>query len=593
MVDRVTTYTQALGRSTDFLQAQQDMMIGLAWEAQATLGTSTVVDGFTCAPTTPASLVVNLGAGAIYQLANLEATTWSSLPANTASSIVKQGLMQSVDPITLAPPSTVGYSQCFLIEVQYADLDTTPTLLPYYNSSNPSQPYQGPSNSGVSQNTARLGIASVQVKAGIAAATGSQVAPSPDAGWTGLFVITLSNGQTTITSGNIAAYSPSSFIPVKLPGVPSGVQNGQWVYGAASGTNTYAVTLFSTATYPFTLTTGMEILVYFANANTTTTPTLNANGSGAKSIVKQGGGAPAVANATASTSADISGWVPLIYDGTNWRINGLVQSDVLALIQANVRTRVPSNLTLYVRTDGNDANDGSANDAAHAYATAQAAVNSIASKYDLGAQTVTIRLGTTGTFVGAINVPPLNGTIVFQGDTANPQNYILSTAGGHVVQGANVTFQGVTLYGTNAAYNILSVLRNGVVTLNYVNFGASVTLAAAAARVYPTGSLSAASTTINVNCSGQNIWLAAGGYIGFSTVSTIIGGGATVSVAFAQAFQDGVVEYAGTNTFSGTLTGPRYKVQYLALINTYGGGATYLPGSTAGTADNTTGGYYA
>jgi len=328
-MDRQTQYFGALVAETDPLKIQQNVMVALGWETQSMLGTAAAVDGFGLVPTTPASLVANLAPGAIYQVANLEATTWSSLPANTGTSIVKQGLMQAVDPITFTPPAGIGYSQCFLVEAQYADLDTNPVLLPYYNAINPSVPFSGPGGSGNSQNTARLGIVAIQVKAGIAVA-GTPAIPTPDPGWVGLYVVTLANGAASVTAGNIATYVLAPFIPVKLPGVPSGVQNGQWVYGAASGTNTYAATLFSTAAYSFALTTGMEILVYFANANTTTTSTLNANGTGAKAIVKQGGGAPA--------AGDVSGFVPLVYDGANWRINGLVASDILAIVQPGVQS---------------------------------------------------------------------------------------------------------------------------------------------------------------------------------------------------------------------------------------------------------------
>jgi hypothetical protein len=45
----------------------------------------------------------------------------------------------------------------------------------------------------------------VQAKAGIAAATGSQVTPVVDAGYVALAVVTVANGQTTISAGNISA----------------------------------------------------------------------------------------------------------------------------------------------------------------------------------------------------------------------------------------------------------------------------------------------------------------------------------------------------------------------------------------------------
>ncbi len=207
-MDRVTTYALAGARAQDFLQAQRNTMSAIAYLAQATIGGNTGVAGLALTPTSPASLNVNLSPGSIYQIEQVEATAWSSLPATSGEWILKQGILNFPYTITLAPPTTVGYSQVFLIEVQYADSDTDPVLLSYYNASNPSAPYQGPGGSGVSQSTARRGLCAVQIKAGTAAAAGSQVAPLPDAGWTALWYVTLSYGQTTVTSGDIWTYGP-------------------------------------------------------------------------------------------------------------------------------------------------------------------------------------------------------------------------------------------------------------------------------------------------------------------------------------------------------------------------------------------------
>jgi hypothetical protein len=196
-MDRQTIYFGQIPLETDLLHAEQNTMVAFAKTAAAFLGTNTVVNSFTCTPTTPASLNVLLTAGEIYQLEDLEATAWPSLAANTQYEILKQGIQLAPATFGITPPTTVGYSQVYLIEVQYQDLDTGSVVLPYYNASVPSQPFAGPGNAGSAQNTVRQGIVASQVKAGVAAATGSQVAPSADAGWTGLFLITVANGATT------------------------------------------------------------------------------------------------------------------------------------------------------------------------------------------------------------------------------------------------------------------------------------------------------------------------------------------------------------------------------------------------------------
>ncbi|MFZ6727327.1 gp53-like domain-containing protein [Undibacterium sp. MH2W] len=211
-MDRQIVYPGAIPLETDLLNTNKFSMIGLAKLAAALLGTSTTVNGFTCVPMTPANMSVQLTPGEIYSLAPIDSTPYSSLPSDATHQILKQGIL--MDAVTLAcpAPSTSGFSINYLIQVQYSDSDTNQSVLPYYNASNPSQAYAGPSNSGVAQNTIRKGVVSYQAKAGLAAATGSQVTPTADSGYTGLFVVTVTNGQASITSSNIALAANAPFI---------------------------------------------------------------------------------------------------------------------------------------------------------------------------------------------------------------------------------------------------------------------------------------------------------------------------------------------------------------------------------------------
>jgi hypothetical protein len=288
---RQTAYTGQVPRTLDFLLSQQNAMVGLAKLASAVMGTSTLVDAFTCTPTTPASLNVLLTPGSIYQMENLEATSWSSVNADTAHSILKQGILLDAATFGITPPSTIGYSQVFLVEVQYQDLDTGPLTLPYYNAANPTLPFSGPGNAGTSQNTIRQGIVASQVKAGIAAATGTQAAPSPDAGWTGLFLVTVANGQTTITSGNITPITNAPFLATNgfLPQIPSGVQQESWTY--AADTSNVANTINVAMTPALTqYAAGVKLVIKLAN-QITGASVVNVNGLGNVSVV-HGDGSP-------------------------------------------------------------------------------------------------------------------------------------------------------------------------------------------------------------------------------------------------------------------------------------------------------------
>lgn len=311
-MDRPTVYYGQLPRETDLLTLGQSAMVALAKLGESVLGTASAVDGFTLAPTSPASLNVTLGPGVIYQLENLEQSVWSSLPADLSHSVLKQGIL--LDPVTLGvtPPGTVGYSQVFLVQVEYQDLDTGSVVLPYFNPADPTHNLNGPGNNGQAQNTIRKGAVAYQLKAGIAAVTGTQAAPAPDAGFVGLYTITVANGATAISAGNIALYSAAPFIPVKLPAVPAGVQAGKWVFAndASATANAMKVTL---SPVPAQLTPGMTVRVKKNSLANTGATTLDV-GLGANAVQR--------VNGSATTGGDIpaNSVCEFTWDGAVWQM---------------------------------------------------------------------------------------------------------------------------------------------------------------------------------------------------------------------------------------------------------------------------------
>ena len=315
-MDRQTTYIGAVPSAKDVANLGQFTMTALAKLSAGVLGTNTAVNGFTCIPTTPASLAVSLTAGEIYQIENLEQSASSTLAADSTHTILKQGIMLDAVTIGITPPSTSGYSQCFLIEVQYNDLDTATTVLNYFNSSNPLLPFYGPpvggTGSGAAQSTVRKGAVAYQVKAGTAATTGTQTVPSADAGWTGLFLITVANGASTITSGNIVTLTSAPFIPVTLPAIPAAFQANTWISAVAGGSANALTASISPA--PAAL-TGLKIRLTATYTNTTTA-TFNLNQLGALTIVDGTGSAvsPGAIHAGAILNLD--------YTGSAWQLTG-------------------------------------------------------------------------------------------------------------------------------------------------------------------------------------------------------------------------------------------------------------------------------
>ncbi len=191
-------------------------MVALAELAGDLMGSGPVVFGAACTPGT--GLTVSVAPARIYAIESLEATAWSSLPADTTDQILKQGINLAATVLSAPAPGTAGQSIDYLIEGQYQDFDTNNLTLSYYNSSNPSAPFSGAGNNGIAQPTTRAGIFALQVKAGTAATTGTQVPPSADAGWLPLYVVTVANGAVSIVSGNISVASgaPVFYTPGNL-----------------------------------------------------------------------------------------------------------------------------------------------------------------------------------------------------------------------------------------------------------------------------------------------------------------------------------------------------------------------------------------
>jgi hypothetical protein len=221
-MDRQIVYPASIPLDTDFLSLNRNTMVAIGTALQAALGTNVIADGLTCQPTIPASLSVTVGPGSITQLGPVDIQSYGSLPADSADQIVKMGINLGSTSFSLTPPAIPGQSIIYLIEGSFTESDTTPVVLSYVNAANPAQPYSGPGNSGTAQNTQRIERVQLQLKAGAAANTGSQTAPSVDSGWSGLYLVTVNNGQTTITASNIAVHSASPFLNFKLPTLTPG-----------------------------------------------------------------------------------------------------------------------------------------------------------------------------------------------------------------------------------------------------------------------------------------------------------------------------------------------------------------------------------
>lgn len=237
-MDRNIVYPGSIPLDTDLLSVNRNTMIGLSFLVQAILGSNTVADGLQCRPTSPASMNVVVGPGSITQLGPVDVLAYGSILSDPDDLIVKMGINSTPTTFNLVAPSSAGQSINYLVEAAFQEADGNPIVLPYYNASNPAQSFSGPANSGSSQNTVRTQRVQLQLKPGVPGNTGSQTTPLADSGWTGLYQITVSYGQTQVVAGNIAVIPTAPFLIWKLPSLRPGFGSGVQTF---SSSGTFAV----------------------------------------------------------------------------------------------------------------------------------------------------------------------------------------------------------------------------------------------------------------------------------------------------------------------------------------------------------------
>ena len=225
-MDRNIVYPGSIPLDTDLLTINRNTMAAIGYIVQAVFGTSPVADGLACVPTVPPSMTISIGGGSITQLSVVDQNGYGSLPSDAAEPLVKMGINSTPVSFALTAPSSSGQAVNYLIQAAFQETDANPVLLPYYNASNPVQPFSGPNNTGSPQNTSRIQRVQLQAKAGPAAPLGTQITPAADAGWVGLYLITVSYGQSVIDTASIQVLPTAPFLYWKLPRLRPGFGSG-------------------------------------------------------------------------------------------------------------------------------------------------------------------------------------------------------------------------------------------------------------------------------------------------------------------------------------------------------------------------------
>jgi hypothetical protein len=224
-MDRQIVYPGAIPLDTDLLSTERSTMVAIGYLAQATLGTNIVADGLECLATQPTSMTVSIRAGSITQFGDVDILPFGSLAAEPTAPLLRMGTNLYPTNFQLTAPTGASEAVNYLIEASLLEVDTTPVVLPYYNAANPSQPYSGPGGDGLPQNTQRLQQVQLQLKAGAPGTVGFQQTPAVDAGWAGLYVITVQSGQTAVSATNIVQLPSAPFLAWKLPQLSPGTRS--------------------------------------------------------------------------------------------------------------------------------------------------------------------------------------------------------------------------------------------------------------------------------------------------------------------------------------------------------------------------------
>jgi hypothetical protein len=283
-------------------------------------------------------------------------------------------------------------------------------------------------------------------------------------------------------------------------------------------------------------------------------------------------------------------------DGATWR-EGLKLDRLTGRVSfpsGGAREQLTAARTYYVRTDGSDANSGLVNSAGGAFLTLQKAYDVIDATLDLAGFTVTIQLGDGAYAAGLLVAQPWTGggAVVIQGNAGAPANVHISTASGSL-GGLKVTapLPGlITIKDLKiTASNIVALWASAPGTLRFSNlvFGATASFHIAADA--PGANIVASGNYEIVGGASAGHAIANGqGRIVCASITVTLTGTPAFGV-FANGGRLGFVSFEAV-TFIGGATGPRYIADVNGVVYVGGAGATFLPGTTAGTVAN--GGQY-
>ena len=294
-------------------------------------------------------------------------------------------------------------------------------------------------------------------------------------------------------------------------------------------------------------------------------------------------------------SGDDNLHVKVSADGAAWREAIVVNraTGAVAFPCGGARRQIAGDIVLYVNAaTGADGNDGLS--ATTAFATIQKAWDELC-KLDLSIHAATISVAAGAYPAGVVsNAAPVGGAgVTIQGDGAVPANVSLGGAGHGFFFGGQlscpVTIRGFRIAANGASKGGVVVAGRGTVTCAAIEAAGGSSGYCGFYATQSEGARIIVTTGQTITGSMSAYLSSTGGVIQMHAIPVTLVNAPTFSWGFAQCSSMGLILATGAS-FSGAASGLRYAVAMNSVISTGGGGASFFPGSVAGTT--TTGGLY-
>lgn len=155
------------------------------------------------------------------------------------------------------------------------------------------------------------------------------------------------------------------------------------------------------------------------------------------------------------------------------------QDGTATTVQANSREKLAADRTYYVRTDGNDSNDGLANTIGGAFLTLQRAVDVVYNSLDFNGKNVVIQVAAGTYAAGCVLQGPHvgKGDLYFIGDQTTPANVVVSTTAANdhcfaLYEGASAIIRGFKVATAGAGACCILAYTGSDVNVGSIEYGA-------------------------------------------------------------------------------------------------------------------------